>query len=117
MMRTFNLRRRDIPLGLAVSGWLVLGITAIAGHNLIRPLAVFAFALLGTGVALIRLLRIRDLLERLLLVLALGMSIAALAAGAIAVGHDMQPARVLAVLAVICSCAALIELTREVGRS
>lgn len=28
-----------------------------------------------------------------------------------------NPARVLAVLAVICSCAALIELTREVGRS
>jgi hypothetical protein len=83
MMRTFNLRRRDIPLGLAVSGWLVLGITAIAGHNLIRPLAVFA----------------------------------ALAAEAIAIGHATQPARVLAVLAVICSCAALIELTREVGRS
>jgi hypothetical protein len=69
------------------------------------------------GVALIRLLRIRDLLERLLLVLALGMSIAALAAEAIAIGHVMQPARVLAVLAVICSCAPLIELTREVGRS
>jgi hypothetical protein len=68
-------------------------------------------------VALIRSLRIRDLLERLLLVLALGMSIAALAAEAIAIGHVMQPARVLAVLAVICSCAALIELTREVGRS
>jgi hypothetical protein len=53
----------------------------------------------------------------LLLVLALGMSIAALAAEAIAIGHVMQPACVLAVLAVICSCAALIELTREVGRS
>ena len=51
MMRTFNLRRRDIPLGLAVSGWLVLGITAIAGHNLIRPLAVFAFALVIATVA------------------------------------------------------------------
>jgi hypothetical protein len=68
-------------------------------------------------VALIRLLRIRDLLERLLLVLALGTSIAALTAEAITIGHVMPPARVLAVLAVICSCAALIELTREVGRS
>jgi hypothetical protein len=34
-----------------------------------------------------------------------------------AIAGIRQAARVLAVLAVICSCAALIELTREVGRT
>jgi hypothetical protein len=116
-MRTFDLRRRAVPIGLAVSGWLVLGITALAGHNLVRPLAVFAFALFGPGLAVVRLLRIRDLLERLVLALAIGLSMAALAAEATAIDHVMQPARVLAVLAVICSGAALIELTGEAGKS
>ena len=42
---------------------------------------------------------------------------AALAAEVTAVDHVMQPTRVLAVLAVICSGAALIELTGKVGKS
>jgi hypothetical protein len=46
-----------------------------------------------------------------------GVSMAALAAEVTAVDHVMQPTRVLAVLAVICSGAALIELTGKVGKS
>lgn len=116
-MRTFDLRRRGVPLGLAVSGWLVRGITAVAGHDLLRPLTVFAFALFGPDMAVVRLFRIRDLLERLVLALVIGLSMAALAAEVTAVDHVMQPTRVLAVLAVICSGAALIELTGKVGKS
>jgi hypothetical protein len=116
MMRGFKLRHRAIPLGLAASGWLVLGITLVGGHNLVRSLAVFAFAFFGPGVAIVRLLPIRDFLERLVLAIALGLSLAVLAAEATAIGHVMQPTRVLAVLAVICSGAALIELTGEADK-
>ena len=45
MIRMFNLRRRAVPLGLAVSGWPFPGITAVPGHDLLRPLDVMAFAL------------------------------------------------------------------------
>jgi uncharacterized membrane protein len=96
-----------------VSGWLVLGITAVAGQSIIRPFAVFAFAFFGPGLAVLRLLRIRDLLERLVLTLALSLSIVVLVAEKTAVGQSMEPTRVLVVLAVICTGAALIELIRE----
>lgn len=113
VMRISHLRRHVVPLGLAVSGWLVLGITAVAGQSVVRPLAVFAFALFAPGLAVVRLLPIRDLLERLVIVLALGLSMVVLVAEKTAVGHAMQPTRVLVVLAVICTGAALIELIRE----
>jgi hypothetical protein len=45
VIRMFDLRRRAVPLGLAVSGWPFPGITAVPGHDLLRPLDVMAFAL------------------------------------------------------------------------
>jgi uncharacterized membrane protein len=113
MMPTLNLRRHAIPIALAVSGWLVLAITAAAGHNAIRPIAVFAFVFLGPGVAIVRLLPIQDLLERAVLALALGMSLALLIAEASDIRHVLQPTPVLVVLAFICSAAAVTELARE----
>jgi uncharacterized membrane protein len=116
MMPTLNPRRHAIPLVLAVSGWLVLGISAATGPNIVRSVAVFAFVLLGPGVAVVRLLPIRDLLERVVLALALGMSMALLIAEAADIRHVLQPTLVLVVLAVICSAAAVTELARE-GKS
>jgi hypothetical protein len=106
-------RSRAIPVLLAVSGWAVLGITAAGAPPPVRAAAVFVFALACPGVALVRLLPLRDFLERAVLSLALGMSLAALAAEAFAVSHILQPTLVLVVLAAICSAAALTELTRE----
>jgi uncharacterized membrane protein len=113
MMPSLNLRQHAIPLTLAVSGWLVLVITAASGPNIIRSVAVFGFVLFGPGVAVVRLLPIRDLLERAVLALALGMSIALLAAEAADIRHILQPTLVLIILAVICSAAAVTELARE----
>jgi hypothetical protein len=116
MMPSLNLRRQAVPLTLAVSGWLVLAITADAGTNVIRSVAVFAFVLVGPGLAVVRLLPIQDLLERAVLALAFGMSMALLIAEAADIRHILQPTLVLVVLAVICSAAALTELARE-GKS
>jgi uncharacterized membrane protein len=113
MMPLLNLCRQAIPHALAVSGWLVLAITAAAGHSIVRSVAVFAFVLVGPGVAVVRLLPIRDPLERAVLALALGMSMALLIAEAADIRHILQPMLVLVVLAVICSTAALTELARE----
>ena len=118
-MPSLKLRRRAIPLLLAVSGWLVLGITALGGHEPIRSVAVFAFVLIGPGTALVRLLPVRDFLERAVIAVALGMSLAVLTAEAVAISPKpveyagpggIQPTLVLVVLAAICSAAALTEL-------
>jgi uncharacterized membrane protein len=94
---------------------VVLGITAVAGHGLIRPIAVFAFALLGPGTAVIRLLPLRDFLERAVLAVALGLSLASLVAEAVAIAHVLSPVPVLVILASICTAAALAEMARETG--
>jgi uncharacterized membrane protein len=114
---SLNLRRDAIPLTLAVSGWLVLIITVASGPNIIRSVAVFAFVLFGPGVAVVRLLPIRDLLERAVLALAVGMSISLLVAEAADIRHILQPTPVLVILAVICSAAAVTELARQDKRS
>ena len=116
-MSSFNLRRHAIPLALAISGWLVVAITAAGAHTIVRPIAVFAFVLVVPGMALVRLLPIRDLLERAVLTLALGMSLALLIAEGADIGHVLQPVVVLAVLAAICSAAAITELAREARKS
>jgi hypothetical protein len=115
-MSSFNLRRHAIPLALAISGWLVVAITAAGAHTIVRPIAVFAFVLVGPGLAVVRLLPIRDLLERAVLTLALGMSMALLIAEAADIRHILRPVVVLAVLAVICSAAAVTEVAREAGK-
>jgi hypothetical protein len=108
-----RLHLRGTPLLLAVSGWAVLGITAVAGHGLIRWVAVFAFALFGPGTAVVRLLPLRDFLERAVLAVALGLSLATLVAEAMAIAQILSPALVLAILAFICTAAALAEMARE----
>jgi hypothetical protein len=107
-----SLRHQGVPLLLAVSGWVVLGITAIGGPGPVRLAAVFAFAFLGPGVALVRLLPLRYFLERAVLAIALGLSLAALTAEAVAISHTLGPTLVLVVLASICSAAALTEIVR-----
>lgn len=111
-MPSLKLQRCAIPLLLAVSGWIVLGITLIAGIPGIRIFAVFAFVLIGPGTALIRLLPLRDFLERAILAIALGTSLAALMAESAAIGHPLHPRLVLVVLASICSAGAVAELVR-----
>jgi uncharacterized membrane protein len=96
-----------------VSGWVVLAITALGGPEPVRAAAVFAFAFLGPGVALVRLLPLRDFLERAVLAVALGLSLVTLTAEAVAISHTLGPALVLVVLATVCSAAALTEIVRR----
>jgi hypothetical protein len=109
-----EVKRLMIPLLLAVSGWLVLGITAVGEFQGIRAFAVFAFALTGPGTALVRLLPLREPLERAVLAVAVSMSLATLVAEAAYIGHVLRPAVMLAVLATACSAAAAVELARGV---
>jgi hypothetical protein len=111
---TLKGRGATIPFLLAVSGWLVLGITAVGELQAIRPFAVFAFTLTGPGTALVRLLPLRDPLERAVVAVAISLSVATLAAEAAYIGHVLSPAVVLAGLAAVCSAAAAAELARGV---
>jgi hypothetical protein len=97
-----------------VSGWLVLGITAVGGLQVIRPFAVFVFVLAGPGTALVRLLPLREMLERVVLAAAISLSLATLVAEAVYIGHVLRPAVMLALLAAVCSAAAGVELARGV---
>jgi uncharacterized membrane protein len=106
--------RRMIPVLLAVSGWLVLGITVIGEFQAIRTFAVFAFVLTGPGAALVRLLPLTERLERAVLTVAISISLATLAAEAAYIGHVLRPTVVLAGLATVCSVAAAAELARGV---
>jgi uncharacterized membrane protein len=100
---------------LAVVGWLVLAVTLLVGQP-IRTIVVFAFVLTGPGIAIIRLLPLRDPLEKAVLALALGMSLAALVAEAVAIAHVLRPTLALAILAALCTAAALTEMTRAAKR-
>jgi hypothetical protein len=106
-------RSRVISLLLAVSGWIVLGIVAARAPTPARAVAVFAFTLICPGAALVRLLPLRDLLERAVLGAAIGLSLAALAAQTAATGRPPQALLVVAVLALVCTlAAALAEATQ-----
>jgi hypothetical protein len=107
-----GLRHRAFPLLLAVSGWLVVGITSVGGMHAARPLAVFAFALAGPGTAVVRLLPVTEFLERAVLAVAISVSLAALVAEAAYIGHLLRPAVMLMALAAACSAAAAAELAR-----
>jgi len=109
-----GLRRQGVALALGLSGWLVLGLTALPGAQGLRPAAVFAFVLIAPGTALVRLLPLRDPLERAVLAVALSASLATLLAEAAAIGHFWHPTAMLAALAAACSAAAVVELRRAV---
>ncbi len=111
-LRSVSPRRWAIALILAASGWLVLGITAVTGQPLVRAPAVFAFVLVCPGLAVVRLLPLRDRLEQAVLAAALGLSLAALAAEGMAISHILQPAMVLVSLAALCTAAAAADLAR-----
>lgn len=105
-----------IPSLLIVSGWLVLGMTALGRLQVVRPVALFAFVLVVPGIAVVRLLPLREPLERAVLAVAISLSLATLAAEAAYIGHVLHPAVVLAMLAAACSITAGVELTRGVKR-
>lgn len=107
-----RLRARVIPLLLAVSGWGVLGIIAAQAPSAIRVIAVFAFTLICPGAALIRLLPLRDFLERTVLAVAIGLSLTALVGEAAALGRPASAWLVVVVLALVCTTAALTEMAQ-----
>lgn len=111
-IRSAGWRRWGIGLVLAASGWLVLGLTAVTGQPLARAPALFAFVFVCPGLAVVRLLPLRDPLERAVLTVALGLSLAALAAEGMAISHILQPAMVLVALASLCTAAAAAELAK-----
>jgi hypothetical protein len=105
-------RSRVLSLLLAASGWIVLGIVTAQAPTPARAIAVFGFILICPGAALIRLLHLRDPLERAVLGLAIGLSLAALIGEAAALGHPTQARLVLVVLASVCTAAAFAEVAR-----
>ena len=106
--RPLTKRSRIISLLLAVSGWILFGIIAARAPMPARAIAVFAFILICPGAALVRLLPLRDLLERAVLGVAIGLSLAALAAQTAATAHPPQALLVVAVLALVCTLAAAV---------
>jgi len=101
-----------LSLLLAGSGWIAFGIVAAQAPTPARTIAVFGFVLICPGAVLIRLLHLRDPLERAVLGLAIGLSLAALTSEAAAIGHPMRARLVLVVLASVCTAAALAEVVR-----
>jgi uncharacterized membrane protein len=112
MPRPERVRSLVLSLLLAVSGWITLGIVMAQAPTPARSIAVFGFVLICPGAALIRLLRLREPLERVVLGLAIGLSLAALTSEAAAIGHPMRARLVLVVLASVCTAAVLAEVVR-----
>ena len=110
MPRSEGMRSRVLSLLLAVSGWIVLGIVTAQAPTPARTIAVFGFVLICPGAVLIRLLRLRDPLERVVLGLAIGLSLATLISEVAALGHPVRAQLVLVVLASVCTVAALAEM-------
>jgi hypothetical protein len=110
--RSAGVRSLMLSLLLAGSGWIALGIVAAQAPTPARTIAVFGFVLICPGAVLIRLLHLRDPLERAVLGLAIGLSLAALTSEAAAIGHPMRARLVLVVLASVCTAAALAEVVR-----
>lgn len=102
-----------VPLLLALSGWVVLSIVAAGAPVAVRAVAVFAFTLVCPGIAVTRLLPVRDLLERVVLAVALGMSFGALVAETADLSRPAPPSAILTVLASACTVAAVAELVRK----
>jgi uncharacterized membrane protein len=113
LLPRIRLRPSAIPVTLVLSGWAVLAVTIWVPPQPARSIAVFAFVLTGPGIAVIRLLPPKEFLERAVLAIALSMSLAALVAVATSVAHILHPALALAILAVICSGAAVTEMMRS----
>jgi uncharacterized membrane protein len=110
MPRSEGMRSRVLSLLLAGSGWIVLGIVMAQAPTPARTIAVFGFVLICPGAVLIRLLRLRDPLERVVLGLAIGLSLATLISEVAALGHPVRAQLVLVVLASVCTVAALAEM-------
>jgi hypothetical protein len=110
--RSAGVRSLMLSLLLAVSGWIAFGVVAVQAPTPARTIAVFGFVLICPGAVLIRLLHLRDPLERAVLGLAIGLSLAALISEAAAIGHPMRARLVLAVLASVCTAAGLPEVVR-----
>ncbi len=107
-------RQKLVSVLLGLSGWAVLGLTAVIGPGPLRSLLVIAFALAVPGLAVTRLLRVGSALERAVLAAALSMSLAALTAEGAYIAHALDPAVVLAVLALVTTVAAAARLWLEV---
>ncbi|MHA6764292.1 glycoside hydrolase family 16 protein [Streptacidiphilus sp. PAMC 29251] len=102
-------------LGLALSGWVALAVTALPAAGFLRVLVVTAFLLLCPGAAAVRMAaagpgrpgRGLRTLESAVLTVALSLSIGALVAEAFFLGHSFSATRVLAVLAALTTLMAL----------
>jgi uncharacterized membrane protein len=115
MRRSQRLRSRVLSLLLAVSGWIVLGLVIAHAPTAARIIAVFGFILVCPGAALVRLIPLRDLLERAVLSVATGLSLATLTGEAAALGRPTQARLVLIVLASVCTAAALAKMAQREG--
>ncbi|MFG3499492.1 hypothetical protein [Streptomyces sp. NPDC047928] len=107
-----QLNRTQLRVGLAASGWLALGATALPGGSPLRWIPVLVFVTLGPGLALLhpqpRGLRPGARLEALALAAPVSLSLAALTATALFLAESFSTPVFLAVLAAFATVAAAL---------
>lgn len=91
-------------------GWVVLLIVSVGAPVPLRTLAVFSFAALGPALALRRFLPGRDHLERLVISVAVSLSIAVMITLALALGHVFSARLAIACIAAFDSLAVIADL-------
>lgn len=91
---------------LVLLAWVVVGLAYSPLPAEVRAVAVFGFAVVGPGWALVGLLPPRDLLERLSLAVAVSLSLAALVGEGMAFFGPWNPRGALIVLAAVTTLAA-----------
>lgn len=103
-------RLREVwPIGLAVSGWLAVAFVVLGAPVLVRTLAVFGFVLLGPGLSLVAFLERSGPLERLVLAVAVGTSLATLLAETMSLSAHWSPTLALCGLAALCTGAVALK--------
>jgi hypothetical protein len=105
---------RALPLALAA---VAMAATAAPVGGTVRLAAVLPFLVLAPGLSLSWLLRLGEGLGKLVLGIALSLTLDLLVAQAMAVAVGWRPGAGIAALAAICLCGVVLEPARPAERS
>ncbi|SDY92609.1 hypothetical protein SAMN05444365_104172 [Micromonospora pattaloongensis] len=103
------------PLLVLLSGAIVLGFVLFDAPAAVRAVPVLTYLAVVPGLACVRLVRLRDRLTELIVAVALSLALGILVAEVLLQLGWWSPAWGLAVLVVIASLAASVELGRDRG--
>ena len=103
--------RTQARVGLAASGWFVLGLTALPISGGLRTVAAFLFLLVCPGAAVVRHWPSEDGLERAVLAVGVSMALTMVAAETLIVTHTWSAPAALATLAVFTTVGALLPVS------